>query len=73
MGGKSMPLVLGTERVTQAAWVISCVPLRGKADEDSGSNPGYATLTLSICSVCPSLYLFLQVEPDILEFLEWFS
>ena len=44
MGSKSMTLVLGTGRVTQAALVVSRVPLRGKADEDSGSNPGCATL-----------------------------
>lgn len=44
MGGKNMTLVLGTECVTQAASLVSCVPLRGKADEDSGSNPGCTTL-----------------------------
>lgn len=65
-----MPLALGTGHVTQAALVVSCVPLRGKADEDSGSNAGYATLTLGICS-CLSQSLLEKVEPDILEFLEW--
>lgn len=39
MGGKNMTLVLGTGLVTQAALVVSRVPLRGKADENSGSNP----------------------------------
>ena len=38
-----MILVLGTGCVTQAAQVVSRVPLGGKA-EDSGSNPGCTTL-----------------------------
>lgn len=43
---KNMTLVLGSGCVTQAALVLSHVPLRGKADEDSGSNPGCAMLRL---------------------------
>ena len=43
-GGKNTTLVLGTGCVTQAALVISSVPLKGKANDDSGSNPGCTTL-----------------------------
>ena len=46
VGDKNMTLVLGSGCVTQAALVLSRVPLRGKADEDSGSNPGCTTLQL---------------------------
>lgn len=59
-GDKNMTLVLGTGRVTQAALVVSRVPQRGKADEDSGSNPGCCTpwpwaLALSVpVSTCKS-------------------
>lgn len=43
-GGKNVTLVLGTGCVTQATSLVSCVPLRGQADEDSGSNPGCTPL-----------------------------
>lgn len=66
MGGENMTLVLGTGRVTQAAQVVSCMPPRGKADEGSGSGPDLERLLRL------SQSLFVNIEPDIFQFPQWF-